>query len=63
MDSADNHDILVSFTILDRPPPIGDVVRPKQEADLVTVTEKLRKAINNGSLTISLNVGSGRVSM
>lgn len=60
VDSADNHDILVSFTILDRPPPIGDVIRPKQEADLVTVTEKLRKAINNGSLTISLNVGSGR---
>ena len=63
MDYANNNDIIVTFTLLDRPPPIGDVLKPKQEPSLDTVASLILKAINNGTFKVSLTAaGSQTVS-
>ena len=61
VDYADNNDIIVYFTLFDRPPPIGDVASPAQEPDLPTVRTRLTNFINNGNLKITFNVPNAQV--
>ena len=43
----------MTFTLLDKPPPIGDVVHPKTEPDLKTVASRLTDAINKGTFVVN----------
>ena len=54
MDYANESDITVRFTLLDRPPPIGDVTNPKLEPDLNTVANLLTTAINGGTFNVTM---------
>ena len=63
MDYQNNSDITVSFTLLDKPPPIGDVPNPTQEPDLDTIATLLSTAINNGTFNVTVTPKGKKVSV
>ena len=63
VDYTNNSDITVRFTLLDRPPPIGNVEHPKLEPDLNTVATQLSTAINNGTFKVKMTPQGQTVSL
>ena len=63
VDYTNNSDITVRFTLLDRPPPIGNVKHPKLEPDLNTVATLLSTAINNGTFKVKMTPTGQTVSL
>ncbi|XP_045184814.2 uncharacterized protein LOC123542856 [Mercenaria mercenaria] len=56
IDYADNNDIIVQFTLLDKAPQLGDVSNPKPENSLKVVAKSISGAINGGQLIVRLQV-------
>ncbi|XP_053387920.1 uncharacterized protein LOC128545888 [Mercenaria mercenaria] len=56
IDYADNSDIIVQFTLLDKAPQVGDVSNPKQENSLAVVAKSISGAINSGQLIVRLQI-------
>ncbi|KAL4216347.1 hypothetical protein ACF0H5_024074 [Mactra antiquata] len=56
IDFADNSDIIVMFTLLDKAPQIGSVSNPKPENNLAVVSKSISAAINGGQLIVKLQV-------
>ncbi|KAK3595426.1 hypothetical protein CHS0354_003420 [Potamilus streckersoni] len=54
-DYADNKDIVVSFTLLDKAPPIGDVANPSKEISLDAAVKNIITKVNSGSFVVNTN--------
>lgn len=61
IDYADNNDIIVSFTLLDKAPITGDVQKAKPENDLNTVATSISRQINGGQFIIKLRVSDTNI--